>query len=125
MSTTAEWLRKYWITAKIVPPTHPGPYTGTTYATKFVYKARLSLYCEYKEHLHNSVKALASCFTERLSIDLETNWEVVGYTPIEIYDHIKTNLLLPRDVSIKIAKTRINLKVAYDQDEIYKSTTKN
>ena len=88
-------MLKHGITAIVVPPAHPGPYAGATHATKFRYKADLGLYNEHKEHMHNSIKALTSCFTGGLSIDLETDGEVIGYTLIEIYDHIKTNFLLP------------------------------
>ena len=49
---------------------------------------------------------------------MKTDGEVIGYTLIEIYDYIKTNFLLPRDVSIEITKTRSDLRVAYDPDEI-------
>ena len=66
--------------------------------------------------MRNSIEALTSCFIEGLLIDLETNGEVIGYTLIEIYDHIKINFLLPRDisrdVSREITKTRSNLRVA-------------
>ena len=68
--------------------------------------------------MRNSIEALTSCFIEGLLIDLETNGEVIGYTLIEIYGHIKTNLLLPRDISRKITKTRSDLTVTYDPDEI-------
>ena len=99
-------------------PAHPGLYTGNTHATKFRYKEELGLHSKYKEHMRNSVKALTVCFTEGLLMDLETDGEVIGYTPIEIYDHIKSNFLLPRDVSREITKTRKDLRVGYDPDEI-------
>ena len=76
-------MLKHGITAIVVPPAHPGPYTGATHATKFRYKEELGLYKEYKEHMQNSVKALTSCFTEGLLIDLETDSEVIRYTVIQ------------------------------------------
>ena len=60
----------------------------------------------------NSVKVLTSCFTEGLLIDLETDSEVIGYTAIKVYDHIKDKYLLPRDISQEITKTKMDLKVA-------------
>ena len=51
-------------------------------------------------------------------MDLETDGEVIGYTPLEIYEHIKSNFLLPRDVSREITKTRKDLQVGYNPDEI-------
>lgn len=118
MCTEDEWLLKQGITAAVVPPEHPGPYTGNTHATKFRYKEEIGLHSEYKEHMRNGVKALATCFTEGLLMDLETDGEVIGHTPIEIYDHIKANFLLPRDVSREITKTRKDLRVGYNPDEI-------
>ena len=89
LCTAAEWLLKHAITATVNAPDHPGPYTGATHATKFRYKAELGLYNKYKEHMQNSIKALTSCFTEGLLIDLEADDEVIGYTAIKIYNHIK------------------------------------
>ena len=39
-------------------------------------------------------------------------------TAMQIYTHIKDNFLLPRDVSREITKTRSDLKVAYNPDDI-------
>ena len=68
--------------------------------------------------MRNSVKALTVCSMEGLLVDLETDGEIIGYTPIEIYDHIKSNFLSPQDVSREITKTRKDLRVGYDPDEI-------
>ena len=101
---------KQGIITTVDTPDHPGPYTGATHATKFRYKAELGLYNEYKAHMRNSIKALTSWFPEVLVMDLETDGEVIGYTLIEIYEHIKMNLLLPRDVSRKITKPEMTLR---------------
>ena len=111
-------MLKQGITAEVLPPTHPELYTGNTYATKFRYKAELALHSKYNEHTSNSIKALTVSFTEGLLMDLETDDEVIGYTPLEIYKHIKSNFLLPRDISMEITKTRKDLRVGYDPDEI-------
>ena len=68
--------------------------------------------------MRNSVKALTGSFTEGLLVDLKTDGEVIGFTPLEIYKHVKTNFLLPRDVSREITETRQDLRVGYDPDEI-------
>ena len=51
-------------------------------------------------------------------MDLETDSEVIGHTPLKIYEHVKTKFPLPRDVSQEITKTRQVLRVAYDPDKI-------
>ena len=111
-------MLKQGITTTVDVPDHPGSYTGATHATKFRYKAELTLYNKYKEHMRNSIKALTSCFTKRLLMDLENDSEVIEFTPIEIYENIKTNFLLPRGVSREITKLRQDLRVAYEPDEI-------
>ena len=37
---------------------------------------------------------------------------------MEIYTHMKTQILLPRDISREITKTKTGLNVAYDPDNI-------
>ena len=118
MCDDAHWLAKRGITTAVALPIEPGPYTGTTSTHKFKYELDVKNYDEYKEHLQNSVKAFATCFTEGLFIDLETDGQIFGYSPMQIYTHIKTNFLLPRDVSQEITKTRADLKVAYNPDKI-------
>ena len=102
----------------MVIPVQPLPYTGTTHAHKFKYKLDVKNHDKYKEHLRNSVNAFSTCFTDGLLIDLETDGQIIGYSPMEIYTHITTHFLLPRDISREITKTKSNLKVAYDLDEI-------
>ena len=41
MCTDIEWLLKQGITAEVVPPAHPGLYTGNIHATKFRCKEEL------------------------------------------------------------------------------------
>ena len=42
-----------------------------------------------------------------------------------IYSHIKTNFLLPRDISREIIEIKADLKVAYDPDKILQVYYKN
>ena len=116
--TDAGWILKHGTTDIAVPTVHTEPYTGQTHATKFKYKKELGLYSEYKEHMWNSVRALTSCFTEGLLIDLQTDGEIFGYTAIKIYDYIKDNFLLPNNISWEITKIRTDLGVVYDPDKI-------
>ena len=43
---------------------------------------------------------------------------MVGFTAIQIYDHILSIFLLPRYFACDITKTRDNLKIAYNPNEI-------
>ena len=66
--------------------------------------------------MQNSAKALSVNFEEDLSIDLETNEEVIKYTTVKINKHINENFLLKQDLLWEITKTKLALKVAYLPD---------
>ena len=118
MCTWQQWLLKRGNTAAVIPPTKPVLYAGNTNGLKFIYKQQLKLYDEYEEHKRNTIKAITVYFDEDLLIDLETDGELIGYTPMEIYTHIKTNFLLAVDTDREILKTRLLLKAPYDPDHI-------
>ena len=66
----------------------------------------------------DSINAFSTYFTKGVLIDLETDGQIISYSPIEVYTYIKTHFLLPRDISQEITKTKTDLKVAYDPDNI-------
>ena len=43
---------------------------------------------------------------------------IVGYIPTQLYDHIKDNFLLPRDIACEVTKTKEDSKVAYTFNKI-------
>ena len=90
----------------------------TTHADKFKYELDTKNHDKCKEHLRISINPFSTCFTEGLLIDLEIDGQIIDYSPMEIYTHIKTLFLLPSDISREITKTKIDLKVAYDPDDI-------
>ena len=49
---------------------------------------------------------------------METDGQIIGYSPMAICTHIKTSFFLPRHISQEITKTKVDLKVAYNPDEI-------
>ena len=42
----------------------------------------------------------------------------MGYTPTQMYDHHKDNLLLPQDIDYAVTKTKEDFKVAYNPYEV-------
>ena len=105
MCDDAKWLAKRGITTAVALSIKLGPCTGTTHTHKFKYELNVKNYDKYKEHLRNSViKAFSSYFTEGLFVNLETDGQIIGYSPMAIYTHIKTKFLLPRDISQEITK---------------------
>ena len=116
MCTWQQWLLKRGNTSAVIPSTKPVPYAGNTNGLKFIYKQQLKLYDKYEEHKRNTIKAITVCFDQDLLIDLETDGELIGYTPMQIYTHIKTNFLLAVDTDREILKTRLLIKSPYDPD---------
>jgi len=103
----------------VVPPADPaGIFTGTTNILKSRHKQALKLFDEYGEHKRNTIKAIQACFDEDLPIDLESNRILVGYTPMEIYQHIWDNFLLPVGKDREILKAKELLKIDYNPDRI-------
>ena len=101
-----QWILKWNISQTVPPPDHPGIYTGNTNSQKSKYKQELKIYDEYVEHKRNSIKVIQACFDEDLPIDLESDGIVIGYTPMEIYQHIWDNFLLPVDKDWNILKEK-------------------
>ena len=62
--------------------------------------------------------AIQACFDEDLPIDLEEDGMLVGYTPMEIYEHMWKNFLQPVDKDREILKAREQIKVEYNPDRI-------
>ena len=109
--TDDQWILKRNISQTVPPPDHPGIYTGNTNSQKYKYKQELKIYDEYVEQKCNSIKAIQAYFDEDLIIDLESNGIVIGYTPMEIYQNICDNFLLPVDKDREILKTKELLKI--------------
>ena len=63
-------------------------YAGNTNSLKWTYKQKLKLDEEYEEHKRITIKEIQLCFDEDLSIDLELEEILVGYLPMEVYEHI-------------------------------------
>ena len=69
--------------------------------------------------MQNSVKAFTDKFEQTLLLDFENTQQlVVGYTVIQTYDHSLSIFLLPRNNAWEIIKTRDDLKIAYNPDDI-------
>ena len=49
---------------------------------------------------------------------METEGEIIGYSQLEIYEHIKDNFLRSIDKDQEILKTRQLLKAPYDSNHI-------
>lgn len=63
-------------------------YIGLTYSQESKYKLDVSIFKDYQEHNQNSTKEFITSFTKGLRIDLDINWEIVGYSQIEMLTYV-------------------------------------
>ena len=117
MCIPVQWRLKRNITADVLPPIDPDIYAGDTDSLKSRHKVALKLYNEYEEHKRNKIKAIQACLDEIFLIDLELDGILVRYTPIEIYEYMWNNFLLPVKEQ-EILKAKELLKVEYNPDRI-------
>ena len=118
MCTIAQQLLKRGITAQVLIPADPGPYTGNTNSLHAAYKQKPKLYEEYEEHKRNTNKALKACFHEDLFVKLKIDGLLLGIIPIDAYQHLWTSFLLKMDKDQEILKVKEPLKVYYNPDWI-------
>jgi hypothetical protein len=85
------WLSKNGVTSVVPIPKKPKAFAGTTSADKFIYKAALKNYTEYKTHCNGAIKMIRYIFDESCFIDLEDDQgQMIGLTPHDILSHIYT-----------------------------------
>ena len=118
MCTTAQWLLKQGITAQVLIPANPEPYTGNTNSLHAAYKQKLKLYEEYEEHKQNTNKAIQACFNIDLFVKLEMDRLLIGIIPIDVYQYMWITFLLKADKDREILKAKRLLKVDYNPDRI-------
>jgi hypothetical protein len=86
------WLSKNGVTAIVPIPKKPAAFiAGTTSADKFIYKAALKNYTDYKTHCNGAIKMIKYIFDESCFLDLEdAQGQMIGKTPHDILNHIYT-----------------------------------
>ena len=116
MCTPTQLRLKRTITADVTPPNDPGMYSGNTNSLKSIYKQELKIYEEYKEHKLNTIKAIQVYSNEDLLINLESDGMFLKITPMQIYEQMWNNFLLPVDKDREILKAKELLKIEYNPD---------
>lgn len=91
-------------------PIYLEDYIGTTHTYKSKYEKDTKIYMKY--------------FTYTLPPDIlldfkDAQGQIVGYKPIEIYDHIYTIFLMPEDNNQDITRTENTLQDGYNHDKIF------
>jgi hypothetical protein len=83
------WLTGNNVTAAVPISTKSPAFTGTTSAEKYIFKAALKNYTDYKTHSNGAIKMIKHIFDESCFLDLEDDQgQMIGYTPHQIITHI-------------------------------------
>jgi hypothetical protein len=113
-----DWLKKRQVTAPIRPPTNPGAYDGTTHLKLEVHRAAQLAWKRYKVAQAATKKMIMHAFKEYHFLELQDdNGDVVGYTAIELFDHLLDQYVQPEDVADQITELHKILEQKYDPTE--------
>jgi hypothetical protein len=112
------WLSKNGVTAIVPLPTKPAAFAGTTSADKFIYKAALKNYTDYKTHCNGAIKMIKYIFDESCFLDLEdAQGQMIGHTPHDILSHIYTANVEEEDHDDEIIEIKKRMRQEYDPNE--------
>ena len=114
----SDWLKKRQVTSQIIPPINPGKYVGTTHLKLEEYKADLDAWKKYKSAQAATKKMIMHAFKEYHFLELQDdNGDVIGYTAIELFDHLLEEYVRPEDVADQITALHKILEQEYDTTE--------
>jgi hypothetical protein len=112
------WLSKNGVTAIVPLPTKPAAFAGTTSADKFIYKAALKNYTDYKTHCNGAIKMIKYIFDKSCFLDLEdAQGQMIGHTPHDILSHIYTANVEEEDHDDEIIVIEERMRQEYDPNE--------
>ena len=113
-----EWSKKRLVTAQITPPTNPGEYTGATHNAHEIHKTKLLAWKRYKEAQAATQKMIMHAFKDYHFLELQDgNGDIVGYTAIELFDHLMDQYVQPEDVADQVTALHKVLEQEYDPTE--------
>ena len=114
----SDWLKKRQVTSQIIPPTNPGAYDGTTHLKLEVHRAAQLAWKRYKLAQAASKKMIMHAFKDYHFLELQDdNGDIVGYTSIELFDHLMDQYVQPEDVADQVTDLHKILEQTYDATE--------
>jgi hypothetical protein len=114
----AVWLTKNGVTDAVPIPRKPAAFSGTTSADKFIYKAALKNYTDYRIHSNGAIKMIKYIFEESEFLELDDDQgQMIGYTPHEIITHICNANVTPEDHDDEIMAIEEDMRKNYDPNE--------
>ena len=113
-----EWLKKKAVTDVVKPPTNPGTYGGTSHNALEVHKALALAWKRYKEAQSATKSMIMYAFKPHHFLELEDdNGDVIGFTAIELFDHLMDTYVQAEDVADQITALHKDLEQKYDPTE--------
>jgi predicted component of type VI protein secretion system len=112
------WLKKRQVISQIIPPTNPGAYTGNTHLLLESHKAVQLAWKRYKLAQAATKKMIMHAFKDYHFLELQDeNGDIVGYTAIELFDHLLDQYVQPEDVADQVTELHKLLEQKYDPNE--------
>jgi hypothetical protein len=113
-----DWLKKRLVTSQIIPPTNPGSYTGNTHLLLESHKAQQLAWKRYKLAQAATKKMIMHAFKDYHFLELQDdNGDIVGYTAIELFDHLMDQYVQPEDVADQVTELHKILEQTYNATE--------
>jgi hypothetical protein len=113
-----KWIKKRQVTAPIVAPTNPGAYGGTTHQLLEAHKAKQLAWKRYKLAQAATKKMIMYTFKDYHFLELQDeNGVIVGYSALELFDHLMVQYVQPEDVADQITALHKILEQSYDPNE--------
>jgi hypothetical protein len=113
-----EWLKKKAVTDVVKPPTNPGTYSGTSHNALEVHKASVLAWKRYKEAQSATKTMIMYALKPHHFLELEDdNGDIIGFTAIELFDHLMYTYVQPEDVADQITALHKDLEQKYDPTE--------
>ncbi|OEU15577.1 hypothetical protein FRACYDRAFT_240270 [Fragilariopsis cylindrus CCMP1102] len=114
----SDWLKKKGVSSQIIPPTNPGIYGGNTHQLLEIHKTANMAWRRYKLAQAATKKMIMHAFKDYHFLELQDdNGDIVGYTAIELFDHLMDQYVQPEDVADQVTALHKVLEQEYDPTE--------
>ena len=116
--SNSDWLKKRQVTSQIIPPTNPGTYGGNTHQLLEIHKTKQLAWKRYKLAQAATKKMIMHAFRDYHFLELQDdNGDIVGYTALELFDHLMEQYVQPEDVADQVTALHKILEQSYDPNE--------
>ena len=116
--SNSDWLKKKGVSSQIIPPTNPGVYGGNTHQLLEIHKTANMAWRRYKLAQAATKKMIMHAFKDYHFLELQDdNGDIVGYTAIELFDHLMDQYVQPEDVADQVTALHKILEHEYDPNE--------